>query len=312
MSSPSPNRAQIILDTDLGSDCDDAGALAVLHALADAGEADILACIYSSGLNSYGAGCISAINTYYGRAGIPIGAAEESELGDSRNDFLEAIATNQALYGHKIVSRDDVPDLVSVYRQALAAAPDNSVQIVSIGHTKGLYDLLESAPDGSSALTGRNLLKLKVKNWVAMGGQFPLENAPSWNFGRNGAAAYSRHVVENWPTPIVFSGWEIGAPIQTGRALSATPADNPVREAYRLWDNALENGRASWDQTAVLYAVRGAADYWELRRGQCNVDDEGRTYWHDDQEGPHAYLVQKMPPTAMAEVIENLMCRQIK
>jgi hypothetical protein len=39
---------RIIFDTDIGSDCDDAGALAVLHKLADKGEAKILGVIYVS------------------------------------------------------------------------------------------------------------------------------------------------------------------------------------------------------------------------------------------------------------------------
>jgi inosine-uridine nucleoside N-ribohydrolase len=309
MNSSSPHRARIIIDTDIGSDCDDAGALATLHALADSGEAEILACIYSSGRNPYGPGCISAINTYYGRPGIPIGAAAESELGDPRNDFLQPIATNQKLYRHPVMSRQEVPKLVSVYRSALVNAPDRSVQLVSIGHTQGLYDLLQSPPDATSPLPGRDLVQRKVQSWVAMAGQFPNESEPGWNFGKNGAARYSRSVVQNWPTPIVFSGYEIGAAIPTGRALRATPIDNPVREAYRLWDQALEQGRASWDQTAVLYAVRGAADYWELRRGRCDVDDAGRTHWQDDSQGPHAYLVQRMPPADVANVIEQLMCR---
>jgi len=301
--------ARIILDTDLGSDCDDAGALAVLHALADAGEAEILACVYSSGINRYGPGCIAAINAWYGRPDVPIGAAVASELGDPRNDFLEAIATNTALYGHTVVTRDDVPDLVAVYRRALAAAPDGSVQIVSIGHTKGLYDLLHSPADAASPLAGIELIRRKVKTWVAMGGWFPHELEPGWNFGQNGAARYSRDVVVNWPTPIIFSGFEIGEVIKTGRSLLATPPENPVREAYRLWGNALENKRPSWDQTSVLYAVRGAGDYWTLRRGRCEVEDSGRTVWRDDPDGPHAYLVEKMAPAAMAEIIDELMGR---
>jgi len=305
VSSLQPTR--IILDTDLGSDCDDAGALAVLHALADRGEAEILACLYSSGRNTHGPGCIAAINAYYGRPGILIGAAEASDLGDPRNDFLEAIATNKALYGHTAVSRDDVPDLVTVYRQALAMAPDRSVQIVSIGHTKGLFDLLGSQADAASALPGRELVELKVKTWVAMGGAFPFENKAGWNFGANGAARYSRRVVETWPTPIIFSGDELGNAIQTGRALSRTPIRNPVREAYRLWQNALDTGRASWDQTAVLFAVRGAQDYWDLAQGRCDVDDSGRIEWRNDPQGSHAYLAKKMSPATLAEVIEELM-----
>ena len=36
---------RLIFDTDMANDCDDAGALAVLHALADLGEVEILAIV---------------------------------------------------------------------------------------------------------------------------------------------------------------------------------------------------------------------------------------------------------------------------
>jgi len=53
----------VIFDTDIGSDCDDAGALAVLHALADAGELKILGVIFSSGKNRFGVGTCRWVNT---------------------------------------------------------------------------------------------------------------------------------------------------------------------------------------------------------------------------------------------------------
>ena len=65
---------KIIFDTDMGSDCDDAGALALLHTYADMDKAEILGCIYSSGKVPYGAGVVQAINIRYGRADIPVGA----------------------------------------------------------------------------------------------------------------------------------------------------------------------------------------------------------------------------------------------
>jgi hypothetical protein len=300
---------RIILDTDLGSDCDDAGALAVLHALADAGEAEVLACVYSSGVNSYGPGCVAAINAWYGRPEIPVGAAAESEVGDPRNDFLEPIATNRAAYGHRMVTRLDAEDLVTVYRRALAAAPDRTVRIVSIGHTKGLYDLLHSPGDAVSALDGTELVREKVDTWIAMGGCFPQEKEPGWNFGQMGAARYSQTVVKRWPTPIIFTGYEIGLPIMTGRSLLDTPEGNPVREAYRLWNNALEQNRPSWDQTAVLCAVRGAKPYWEMERGCCDVDATGRTEWTPAPDGPHARLTEKMPARELANIIGELMAR---
>ncbi|MCA9428264.1 MAG: nucleoside hydrolase, partial [Candidatus Omnitrophica bacterium] len=71
---------KVIFDTDMTGDCDDCGALAALHALADNGEVEILGCIASFGAVPYVAGCIDAINTYYGRGDLPIGA-EQSDFG---------------------------------------------------------------------------------------------------------------------------------------------------------------------------------------------------------------------------------------
>ena len=63
---------RVILDTDLGIDVDDAGALAVLHALADKGEARILATVANVN-DPHAPGALDAINTYYGRPNIPVG-----------------------------------------------------------------------------------------------------------------------------------------------------------------------------------------------------------------------------------------------
>src|SRR5688572_15365153 len=63
---------RVILDTDLGIDVDDAGALAVLHALADKGEVRILATVANVN-DPYAPGALDAINTYYGRPNIPVG-----------------------------------------------------------------------------------------------------------------------------------------------------------------------------------------------------------------------------------------------
>jgi len=56
-------KTKIIFDTDIDTDCDDAGALAVLHALADNGEAEILATVVSTRY-PYSAPCVEAINRY--------------------------------------------------------------------------------------------------------------------------------------------------------------------------------------------------------------------------------------------------------
>ncbi len=72
----------IILDTDMGSDCDDVGALALLHQYTDQGKVEIIGVMYSSGKVPYGAGVVEAINVYYGRPDIPVGAYQGSDVGD--------------------------------------------------------------------------------------------------------------------------------------------------------------------------------------------------------------------------------------
>ena len=62
---------KIIFDTDIGNDCDDAGTLAMLHHLCDKGEAELLAVTHCYS-NPYFAGCIDAINRYFGRE-VPVG-----------------------------------------------------------------------------------------------------------------------------------------------------------------------------------------------------------------------------------------------
>jgi hypothetical protein len=59
----------MILDTDIGPDYDDVGAMAVMHALADKGEVKPLAVI-SSNQNELVVPTIEILNTYFGRPGF--------------------------------------------------------------------------------------------------------------------------------------------------------------------------------------------------------------------------------------------------
>ena len=281
----------------MGSDCDDAGDFAVLHALADNGEAEILACIYrGSEITYFGPGCMDAINTYYGRPDIPLGASKGNIVGDTREVYAKEIAEDLVTFGHDVIERGQVPDAVEVYRRVLTEAKDTSITIVTVGHLKVLHDLLISKADSLSPLNGRDLIAQKVKKWVCMGGQYPNPNAiPEWNFAKNGAAAYSHTVVKQWPTKCVFSGIEIGKAITTGKKLGETPANNPVRKAYELFLKNLEKVRPSWDLTAVLYAVRGLSTYWDAETSGHNcVYENGTNRWISEPDKEHAYLVRKL------------------
>src|SRR5687767_2874399 len=133
---------KIIFDTDMDSDCDDVGALAVLHALADLGEAEILATVTSS-KNPWSAPCIDAINTWYGRPDLPIGSPKGKGT-QKPTKYGEAIAKQ---FPHDLKSTADAPDARQVYRDALAKQPDGSVTIVTVGYLTNVADLLREPAD---------------------------------------------------------------------------------------------------------------------------------------------------------------------
>jgi inosine-uridine nucleoside N-ribohydrolase len=293
-----PAPVPVILDTDIGPDCDDAGAVAVLNALADLGEARLLAmgCCTS---NEWGAACIAAINTYYGRPDIPVGTYKgEGFLTES--PYSEAVGRN---FPNPVGNGHNAPDARDVYRQTLAAQPDGSVVFCTIGPLNNARDLLLSGPDETSPLSGKALIAAKVRLLVVMGGGFP--GGDEWNLMQDIPA--SQTVAEQWPGPIVFSGKDIGLAIETGARLATeTPESNPVRKAFELYTGG--KNRFSWDQTAALYAVRGARDYWDLvGDGQCVVAPDGLNSWREVPGGQHGYIREKMAPAQLARVIEDLM-----
>ena len=104
----------IILDTDISSDVDDVGAVAVLHALADQGKAQILAMMVSSG-DPWSASCLDALNTWFGRPDIPVGVVK-GESVQHISKYTKVIATEFPL---DLKPSNQIPDAVSLYRKTL-------------------------------------------------------------------------------------------------------------------------------------------------------------------------------------------------
>ncbi len=295
----------IIFDTDIQGDYDDVGAMGMLHAFADQGEVEILATV-ASNLSPLTAPVIEIINTYYGRPDIPIGSPKTTGAREDAGDlhWPDSLMVN---YPHKLDSNDDAPDAVSVYRKVLSQQPDNSVTIVTVGFLTNLKNLMLSEPDSISPLSGKQLISKKVKRWVAMAGHFP--NGKETNVKKDPSA--SQLVIDNWPTEIVFSGFEIGLAMKTGlRLIKDGPEHSPVRMAYALSIPNREydkEGRRSWDQSALLAAVKGYAPYFTYKTGTFITSADGSNSWKDDPDGSHKHIVFKMEPDSVAYAIENLM-----
>jgi len=297
-------QVRIIIDTDTATDCDDAGAMAVAHALQNRGECTVLA-VVTSNKDIHSIGGIDAINTWYGRGDIPLGAYKGAAVG--KTSSYGGIATNTALYGHDVTNSSQVPDAVTTYRTVLAAQAAASVVIVSVGWANNLGDLLKSPADAISPLTGAALVAEKVKSVSIMGGRYP--SGSEYNFTSFGSPPSTQYTVENWPAtvPMMFQGYEIGDGVITGSSLTGTPVNNPVRKAYETMYNGI-NGRPSWDQCAVLYAVRGLSSYWtEETVGYNLIHTDGTNAWQSEPDRNQAYSRVLMSDANLAAVISDLM-----
>lgn len=299
---------KVIFDSDMGPDYDDVGALTMLHAFADKGEAEILGTIASTKYEGV-ASVLDIINTYFGRPDLPVGVPKGNAL--QLKDFQHWTDTLINRYPYSIKSNEEAINAVTLYRTILAAQPDHSVTIVTVGFLTNLSALLQSPPDEQVAMSGMELVERKVLRLVSMAGAFPAGQ----EFNVKMDASSASYVFNHFPRPILFSGVEIGFPVKTGLQLvnDTSISNSPVKDVYRMCTAMAKedaNGRSSWDQTAVLVAVRQPQSWYELREGRIIVDAEGKNKW-DNQAKGHFYLVEKNNTrTALTNTIENLMMHQ--
>ncbi len=312
---------KIIFDFDMLTDCDDAGLLAMAHAFADDGEIEIVATLLNGRDNNDKHGAVvSAINHYYGRKHIPIGVSKrpDSRIQNKSSSYSKQVWDE---FPHDGLLDVDRPDAIDVFRAALSKSPDKSVVIIAVGFMINLEDLLKSPPDKIDSRSGFDLVKAKVKNAVIAGGTFPKGNgAYNFNFDNPGESASdnaTKYVMENWPdreAPIMFSGEEIGIKIITGKVYNDHLTDSPVKRTYELAYDALSNGRPSWDQTALLYAVRGlshgSVTYWTARTtGHISIGRAGSNTWKISPDKNHSYLIESAKPSVIAKIIDEYMVK---
>jgi inosine-uridine nucleoside N-ribohydrolase len=181
----------------------------------------------------------------------------------------------------------------------LAGEKDGSVTIVQVGFSTNLARLLDSGPDDASPLAGAELAAKKVRLLVAMAGNFA-QDKPEFNVVTDIPSA--QKVFGEWPSPVVFSGFEVGAallfPAQSIEQDFAWVGDHPVAEAYRNYMH-MPYDRPAWDLTAALYAVRPETGYFSLSgNGTVRVDEKGNTRFTPSAGGKHRFLILEAPQKA--------------
>jgi purine nucleosidase len=280
----------VIFDTDMGNDIDDALALAMLHALSDRGECDLIG-VTLTNANPAAVPYIRMLNRFYGRGDLPVGAAIKELKDGSGDGYMTA-----TLHNMPAVSASLAEPAPAVLRRLLSNAQEKVV-IVQTGFSTNLAALLDS-PGGAA------LVKEKVALVVAMAGNFA-GREPEYNVRIDIASA--KAVFERWPTPMVFSGFEIGRELLYPAASIehdfAYTLPHPIADSYRAYAK-MPYDRPTWDLTAALEAVRPGNGYFSLSEpGAVFVEASGATRFvpgNSDRQ----YL--RLDPSKRAEILAVL------
>jgi hypothetical protein len=290
-----PAPVKIIFDTDVGNDVDDALALSVLHALQSRGECELLAVTITKPDELAGP-FVDAMNTFYGRPGIPIGYTHAKLVNDPSKFLLLADAKDgeQARYPHRLKRSSDAPEATALLRKILSQQPDHSLVLVQVGYFSNFAVLLDTPGDAESPLAGRELVQQKVKLLSVMAGSFKTTGHDlEYNVTQDLPA--TKKLAKNWPTPVVWSGFEIGIAVpypalSIERDFGYVP-HHPATEAYCLY-NPPPHERPTWDLTSALYAVRPDRSYFGLSSpGRVTVEEDGFTRFTPAPEGRDRFLM---------------------
>lgn len=298
----------IILDTDIGVDCDDAAALGLLLNAEKKKRCDLLAITASTTRK----GAIATLNTilkYYGRENVPLGILKGEPLAcDAMNNYAIAVLEK---YGEN----DEAEDATKVLRRTLANAAEQ-VDLVVIGPLTNIKNLLQSVPDEYSPLNGEELVKAKVGKMYLMGGAF-IENYENverifteWNILQDIPSA--RYVAEKFPCEILYSPHEIGKRVKTKMQCS----DNPVwfsMKAFAISDGQTyepEFYRQSWDPVTCMVALDEESELFSYSEyGKISINERGATVF-EKQKGVHRFMLVNDRLADVEKLLNELIERQ--
>lgn len=283
------SKRKVIFDTDMGPDCDDAGALDLLFKFAKKYGVEVLGAANCTS-NPFANGVIRAIAAHHGIEDFPVGQHKGYEVlkdGDRYNKF---VTKKYFKYVNSAVAAESSLDF---YKKALSDAQKDSVTVITVGTFTDIAEILKSEP---------KLFNEKVNSIVAMAGKFP--SGKEFNIESDiGAAAY---VFENFKKVIVFSGFEIGADVMTG---FENETESPVFDCYKeyIGKKALYL-RESWDLTAVHFAFEGCGEFYSLSKPvKVSVEEDGMLNSAKDKYSKRFYLKRKTDSSALAEYLNKLL-----
>lgn len=296
---------RVIIDTDLSLWWDDATALGMANVLHQRDEMRVVGVVVDVP-NSVAVAAVDAINTFYGNPDIPLGAVDGSAADTFAHGYTDELVRRLP---HSVEHSDDVPNAVDLYRQLLAAEPDESVTIVAIGSYTNLAGLLDSRPDEFSDLSGRELVEGRVDRLVVMDGLFP-DGGPALTNQEIDPRAAEAVVTGEWPTPIAWVDGFNGIQTLVGGTLCTdSAADQPMRIVYEELFACEPPGDGNWDAPTLLYAIGDSEDAFEElgHGGAAVINESGGLSWQPSASRTDDVYVRVVDPEGLNQRIEELL-----
>ena len=301
----------IILDTDIGSSTDDLFALEMLYRYEDEGRCRLLGVMVDRE-GERNAAFADVMNTYFGHGDVPVGLVRDG-IKEPKVwiDYAHVADTKdgegQPMFRRTVADYSSLPDGWRLYRRLLAAQPDRSVSIVSVGFVTCLAQLLASGADEYSSLSGVELVRRKVKCIYLQGGVFGEAVEPDFNFAQG--ITFSKPFFQNWPQEVDmgFSPMEAGqdveySPEQVIADVSWTDA-HPIKQVYMQCD--CNTGQRMWDVMPVIQAVEGDALFSLSERGTVTLTDKAETIFTPSATGTFRYQLPGFKAWA-AQMLEKI------
>ena len=286
---------RIIYDTDMGSSTDDLFALMMLYRYMDMKRCKLIGVVVDR-MGKANADIVDVLNNYYGYPDIPIGletqGAPDPKVWITYHNLPYARTTDAVpMFKRTVGDNGTYMEGYKLYRKLLAAQPDKSVTIASVGFVTCLARLMESGPDEYSPLSGLDLLQKKVKAIYLMGGVFGKSDQHDYNF--TAAIDYSLRFFRDLPRDIdiVFSPGEVGDPLYYSAETIISDMDwtdaHPIKWIYEFLNE--DKFQKMWDPLAVIQAVEGDELFNLSERGWVELTPTGETNFTPDPKGNARY-----------------------
>lgn len=284
------NKKNVILDTDLGNDSDDIGAIAIMCNLYKEEKINIEAVTVSNSMiDPYLATDI--LLSYYG-VNVPLGKCDTFLSEDPQHGtYARAL---RFIYKSKLEGTEPL-SAVKVLRKALLKG---NITLITIGPLTNISNLLNSEPDEISPLNGSELFNKSVKEMYIMGGSFTIDFA-EWNIKEDISSAMN--VINNTNCYKTFIPFEVGLKVKTGRNF-LNDLNTPMGKGYYIHNIG---ARESWDPITVYNALVKENEASEM--GKIRVLEDGRTVYTKDQNGKDKYILDTFDQEELTENLEELM-----